>query len=118
MNTLSGIGKIIPQEAQAFRDAIHIAILPCTAGTDLPVGAHVGLVPWAEYVSGKDPVIGWCDDPFGVVDPFLKEGVKAGERFFLWIYPDTITSLRHVWSLPALQSKLVPRPVSPMEEDD
>lgn len=84
-----GLGKIIttPQE----RDAIHVAVAPITAGMDLSPGEHVNAKGIACIMS----------ENIGVVDPFLKSPVKKGERFWLFLYPGTITSLRHEWIHPS-----------------
>lgn len=89
------IGKLI--DDTAGRDAIHIAIAPVTAGEDLAPGAHIGFMD-----DKKELVCGW-KSLIGIVDPFLKDGVKRGERFWMFLYPNTITSLRHEWTHPAFE---------------
>lgn len=71
------------------RDAIHIAIAPVVAGRYLSPGDHVGLDEKGEATKDCDPI--------GIVDPFLGDRVKKGERFYLCLYPNTVTSLRHHW---------------------
>lgn len=85
------IGKII--SGDAARDAVHVAIAPVTAGDDLSPGEHIGRL--------DDGTFGESAVTLGIVDPFLKERVKKGQKFYLWLYPNTITSLRHVWTHPA-----------------
>lgn len=91
-DTQTKLGQII--EGDQMRDAIHIAVAPVTAAMDLKSGQHVG------FLEGQT-VGGPCKKPIGIVDPFLPRGVQRGERFWLFLYPNTITSLKHVWTHPA-----------------
>jgi ABC-type nitrate/sulfonate/bicarbonate transport system substrate-binding protein len=93
------VGKLIDSDAR--RDAIHVAVAPVEAAEDLQPGQHVGLV--AGLASGTVAAI-------GVVDPFLTEAVRKGQRFWLFLYPNTVTTLRHVWTHPAFMA--VPPPSS------
>lgn len=88
------LGEIITTEQE--RDAIHIAVIPVVAGEWL---APAGKVRMA--ASGKAVVAASRDEAVGIVDPFLKEHVTAGQRFYLFMYPNTITSLRHNWTHPS-----------------
>jgi hypothetical protein len=85
------------------RDAVHVAVAPVTAGETLRPGQHVGFAPagQTETVGPVDP-----DRRVGVVDPFLPADVPAGQRFWLFLYPNTVTSLRHVWTHPAFAPKV------------
>ena len=88
-DALETLGTIIGETEK--RDAIHLAVEQAIAAHQLRPGEDVGFVHGA---------VGHCDKPLGIVDPFLKTFVKKGERFWLVLYPRTITSLRHVWSHP------------------
>lgn len=94
------IGHLIT--GPAFRDAIHIAVAPCIVGTSsLKPGESVCLI------DGK--AFNYFDEPkIGIVDPFLKEPVYEGESFWLFLFPDTITSLRHEWTHPAFEAETQP----------
>jgi hypothetical protein len=89
------IGKIIApaQQRDAHRDAVHLAVAPVTAAESLSSGQHIG-----HKGNGKFGVVPAC---IGIVDPFLTEQVKPGDKFWLFLYPNTITSLRHDWTHPA-----------------
>lgn len=83
------------------RDAVHIAVMPVTAGHDLEPGQHVGFYE-RDVVGG----VAAKSDTVGIVDPFLSKTVRKGERFLMCMYPGTITSLRHVWTHPAIPTTL------------
>ena len=89
------LGQLI-EDGDRRRDAIHIAVAPVTAAQRLAPGQHVGLVQ-----EGNLELVGPCEHAIGVVDPFLAEEVERGQRFWLFLYPGTITGLRHVWTHPA-----------------
>lgn len=96
-DALATLGTIIDESGK--RDAIHLAVEPAIAGEDLLLpGMDVGIV------DGKATAV--CEKPLGIVDPFLTKPVRKGERFWLIIYPRTITSLRHVWEHPDIAGEV------------
>lgn len=90
------LGQII--EGEAHRDAIHIAIAPVVAATKLHPGDHVGPLPDGRFGSG-------AKDYIGIVDPFLKSPVRSDEKFYLLLYQNTITGMRHEWQHPAFKEQ-------------
>lgn len=95
------LGELITGEAE--RDAIHIAVAPVVAMERLQPGEHVGLVhPERDQVVGSGSV-----NKIGIVDPYLKRPVESGERFWLFLYPKTVTGMRHQWSHPAFTERKV-----------
>jgi hypothetical protein len=95
MNEGTHLGQLI-ENGERRRDAIHVPIASVTAAVRLVPGQHIGLVE-----DGNLELVGPCDEPMGVVDPFLKADVEPGQRFWLFLYPGSIQGLRHVWSHPA-----------------
>lgn len=88
------LGKILNGTEQ--RDAFHVAVAPVVAGTELTPGERVGL----KYNS-TEIVLPSTKCAIGIVDPFLQCTVQQGERFYLWLYPNTVTGMRHHWEHPA-----------------
>lgn len=98
------IGKILDETAE--RDAIHVAVAPVIAGEDLWPGREVGFVYGSnEVVKSKSKDYGM--DPIGIVDPFLDGRVEKGQRFFVFLFPGTVTGMRHHWNHPAFQTPKV-----------
>jgi hypothetical protein len=95
------------------RDAVHVAVAPVTAAEELRPGQHVGFTP-----AGQTELVGPVDPSqhIGIVDPFLKDQVHPGQRFWLFLYPNTVTSLRHVWTHPAFAPRVPAMPVSAVKE--
>lgn len=89
------IGELI--EPTEPRDAIHIAIAPVIATSELAPGQYIGF-------TGEDTIHVCIVEPsmsVGIVDPFLKRNVKAGQSCWMFLHPNTITALRHEWTHPA-----------------
>lgn len=78
------------------RDAVHVAMAPCTAMERMLPGDHVKLVK-----GEVDKVVGAkVGTGIGIIDPFLTEHVNEGDRVFVCLYPNTVTGMRHVWKHP------------------
>lgn len=86
------LGALI--EGVEQRDAVHVAIAPVTATEELRPGQDIG------FVEGSLELVGPVNC-IGIVDPFLKHGVRMGQRFWMFLYPQSIISLRHDWTHPA-----------------
>lgn len=92
-----------------IRDATHVAIYPVIAAHKLVAGRNIGF--------DKDGKASIRVSKFiGIVDPFLLESVNAGEQFWMFLYPNTITSLNHVWSHPSFDNAEQSKPLSEEEE--
>ncbi len=106
-DALETLGMIHAREEK--RDAIHLAVIPVTAGANLEPGEHVRLDKEGLAVRFYE---GESETPaIGIVDPFIPKvwnngisygTIKPGDRFWLVIYPRVITSLRHVWTHPLI----------------
>jgi hypothetical protein len=92
--TLESIGKLLTKPMS--RDAVHIAVVRVTAGPVevLKPGQHV-------HLGGNFTAVSYANgEPAGIVDPYLTDEVTEGQSFWLFLYPGTITSLKHVWTHP------------------
>lgn len=92
------VGSLITGEAK--RDAFHVAVAPVTANERLAPGQDVGFAK-----EDNRELVGPSNKPLGIVDPLLRNIVQPGEKFYLWIYPNTVTSLRHEWTHPSFDNK-------------
>lgn len=105
-----GLGKIITTEQQ--RDAIHVAVAPVTAGERLMPGERIGLYQGLATSAEQRGVTA-----IGIVDPFLETFVRPKQRFWLWLFPNTVTGMRHEWQHPAFGGAQAPESARPSQED-
>lgn len=94
------IGKIITTNEK--RDAIHIAVAPVVAAHDLLPGQHIGFDRHGKATADPEDLVG---DHIGIVDPFLDEPVLTDEKFWIFLYPNTVMGLRHDWVHPSFPSR-------------
>jgi hypothetical protein len=111
------VGRILDKSEP--RDAIHIAVASVVAGERLRPGQHIG---FQEGNDDGETVVGWLhgnEKAIGIVDPFLPHQAEEGERFWMFLNPNTITSLRHNWTHPAFgeESKL-DKPIASKEASE
>lgn len=92
------IGSLI-RDQERRRDAIHVAVAPVTAAGRLEPGQHIGF----QRPGDTEHVSPDSSNLIGIVDPFLPESVEPGERFWMFLYPQTITGMRHAWHHPAFE---------------
>lgn len=95
------LGNLVSPENENKRDATHIAVAAVEAGENLVPGNHIGLFDGKARQRGKR---------IGIVDPFLSKTVLKGDKFWLYLYPGSITSLEHKWSHPAFSEKQESKP--------
>lgn len=99
----------------ASRDAIHIAVIPMIAGERLLVASRVSVFDGECFIYRGDR------EAVGIVDPYRRTAVNKGDRFWLCLFPKTVTSLRHHWEHPEFPAD-EPEPqkpqVSELEESE
>lgn len=99
-DAVATMGEILTPDVGG-RDAVHVAVVSATAGQKLYPGQDVGRM--ATLGPGGEMVAGQSGEPIGIVDPYLKGAVMPEQRFWLYLYPRSITSLRHNWTHPAFE---------------
>ena len=101
-DAVATMGGILPADVGG-RDAVHVAVFSAISEERLYPGDEVGIV---RQFNEKDFEVSnnfsHCEF-IGIVDPFISKRVAAGERFWVYLYPRTITALSHQWQHPAFE---------------
>ena len=92
MSDTSNIGLI--HTTVLVKDAIHIAIAQVSAGEELKAGDRVGF-------KDKEGIVFKDATHIGLVDPFIQTPIKKDNLFYLFLYPNSVTSLTHQWEHPS-----------------
>lgn len=99
--TTPNIGQLLA--GGEARDAIHIAVAPVEAVEALQPGDCITLV--------EDPgntghmLVKKAIHGLGIADPFLSRTIDPGDRFYMFLHPGSISSLRHEWSHPKFREE-------------
>ncbi len=93
------MGNVLPEDAGG-RDAVHVAVFSAFSNINLLPGQGVSVVEHGE----RDAKVAPGGNVVGIVDPFLGREVPPATRFWVYLYPRTITALSHRWSHPAFES--------------
>lgn len=86
------LGSVITGDSH--RDAIHVAVAPVVAAENLRPGQEIGFVDEAKTA------VGHSTKPLGIVDPYLKAEVRRGQQFYILLFQNTVTGMRHEWQHP------------------
>lgn len=97
-DAVATMGAILPDDAGG-RDAVHVAVISAVAGQKLHPGQDVGF-PSPDQTGERTATTG-AATKLGIVDPFIQGAIMPDQRFWLYLYPRTITGLRHQWTHPA-----------------
>lgn len=104
------IGKLI-DDVNAQRDAVHVAIIPLIAGEELRIGSKIKLKFGSTDIA-LDASYN-AEDAIGIVDPFLDSEkayyIEKGQRFYGFLFPGTVTGMRHHWQHPKFENIQVPQ---------
>lgn len=107
MDPIKTLGTLLPEDEDR-RDAIHIAIMPVILAEDMSPGDRVGFIYGSrEIVKRKDD-----DESIGVIDPFLKGYLEKDSKVWMFLYPNTVTGMRHQWSHPGVDEPHVTKSAS------
>lgn len=105
------VGVLITKDQP--RDAIHIAVAPVRAAVKLDPGQPI------QFVDGSDTDVEPAPRAvsIGIVDPFLAVPVNDGRWFWMFLHPNTITSLKHNWTHPAFRDEEAPKRMTVISEN-
>ena len=107
------IDKIITDPSTTRRDAIHTAVAPIEVGSKVEPGMKVVIVKVRISETQTELKIFPAtqstepDQYDAAVSPFLERAAERGEWCWIMMRPNTVTSLRHLWT----HDKFQPRPL-------
>lgn len=98
MGTQESLGQILPGDEG--RDALHVAIMAVQASDSLYPGQDIQLT----HPEEGSKYVTYCTvgRGHGIVDPFLKHRVEKDQWFWMYLYPNTVTGMRHHWEHPQI----------------
>src|SRR5260370_41801470 len=99
-----GMGKLVEHD-EVVMDAVHVAVVTMTAVGKLHPGDQVGFI----FGGDQTRVARVVTKTIGIVDPFLTRPVEDAQRFWLFLYANTTTAMRHSWKHPDFDTATRPQ---------
>lgn len=97
-DAVATMGGLLPDDAGG-RDAVHVAVFSAYAAETVFPSQPIGITG---ITRAQDHEVAAANVPLiAIVDPFLAMAVQAGQRFWAYLLPRTITGLSHQWQHPA-----------------
>lgn len=94
------------------RDAVHFAILPVIIDDEYAYAGNN-----VEFTVGSTEKVRTChrhgNPGLGIIDPFLQESLRMGDRCWLFLHPNSVQGMRHEWFHPDIDD---PAPISSESE--
>lgn len=97
-DAVATMGAILPDDAGG-RDAVHVAVFSAVSAERLVPSQDVAIAQHGDV----DTTVSSAGKAVGIVDPYLTRPVTPGQRFWVYLYPRSITGLSHRWSHPAFE---------------
>ena len=102
-DAVATMGNVLPEDAGG-RDAVHVAVFSAIADSRLFPSEEIAIVEQGERdTKVRSARHDEVDRSVGIVDPFLRGVIEPGTRFWVYLYPRTITALAHRWSHPSFE---------------
>ncbi len=98
-DAVATMGALLPNDVSG-RDAVHVAVFSAQSTEKLFPGQDLSI----ESRNDANAVVTSTGTLIGIVDPFIKAAIPPGERFWVYLYPRTITALSHKWSHPSFEA--------------
>jgi len=110
------VGKILVGEHH--KDAIHIPVMPVFADEIIVPGAKLAKSENPKKQGFRVKTAFHPSDAIGICDPYLRTSTRIDDQFLMFLFPGTVTNLRHDWTHPNIKLPNAPKAESTKRSRD